>query len=140
MKMKQMSLELDREDVVREFNLYFQHPVDTEWTKETLEFRMKLLREEVKELEDAVKDIYESPYEGCEAAMLKEMADVQYVLSGMAVTLGLHLTEAFLRVHRSNLTKLGDDMLPIKRDDGKVLKGPNYKEPDLNDLVTKRHL
>lgn len=43
--------------------------------------------------------------------------------------------EAVTRVHASNMSKLGDDGKPIKRDDGKVLKGPNYAPPDLTDLV-----
>lgn len=45
------------------------------------------------------------------------------------------LAEAIARVHASNMSKLGDDGKPIKREDGKILKGPNYKEPDLSDLV-----
>lgn len=43
--------------------------------------------------------------------------------------------EAFRRVHLSNMSKLGEDGEPIYRDDGKVLKGPNYREPDLKDLL-----
>jgi phosphoribosyl-ATP pyrophosphohydrolase len=43
--------------------------------------------------------------------------------------------EAFIRVHKSNMSKLGDDGKPIFREDGKVLKGPNYKKPYLSDLV-----
>lgn len=43
--------------------------------------------------------------------------------------------EAFIRVHKSNMSKLGDDGKPIFREDGKVLKGPNYKKPYLLDLV-----
>lgn len=43
--------------------------------------------------------------------------------------------EAFDRVHASNMSKLGDDGKPIRREDGKILKGPNYREPDLTDLV-----
>lgn len=43
--------------------------------------------------------------------------------------------EAFHRVHDSNMSKLGDDGKPIRREDGKILKSPNYKEPDLKDLV-----
>jgi len=45
------------------------------------------------------------------------------------------LEEAFRRVHASNMSKLGEDGEPIRREDGKVLKGPNYKPPDLSDLV-----
>jgi predicted HAD superfamily Cof-like phosphohydrolase len=43
--------------------------------------------------------------------------------------------EAFVRVHKSNMSKLGLDGKPIKREDGKVMKGPNYAPPDLSDLV-----
>jgi len=45
------------------------------------------------------------------------------------------LDEAFHRVHESNMSKLGEDGKPLKREDGKILKGPNYKAPDLSDLV-----
>jgi len=47
----------------------------------------------------------------------------------------LNYFEAFSRVHRSNMSKLDKDGKPIKREDGKILKGPNYKEPTLKDLV-----
>jgi predicted HAD superfamily Cof-like phosphohydrolase len=45
------------------------------------------------------------------------------------------IDEACRRVHKSNMSKLGDDGKPIFREDGKVLKGPNYKKPDLSDLI-----
>ena len=45
------------------------------------------------------------------------------------------IQEAFNLVHASNMSKLGDDGKPIRRDDGKILKGPNYKAPDLSALV-----
>lgn len=48
------------------------------------------------------------------------------------------LARAFTRVHLSNMSKLDDDGKPIKRDDGKVMKGPNYKAPDLSDLVPRK--
>jgi predicted HAD superfamily Cof-like phosphohydrolase len=69
--------------------------------------------------------------------MLKELSDVQVVVSGTAVSLKpLHrLDEAFKRVFESNMSKLGVDGKPIYREDGKVLKGPNYVEPDLSDLI-----
>lgn len=44
--------------------------------------------------------------------------------------------EAFRRVHQSNMSKLGEDGKPIRREDGKILKGPNYKEPKLDDLCS----
>ena len=67
--------------------------------------------------------------------MLKELADVQYVLSGMAVSLGLPLQEAFNRVHKSNMSKAGADGKAIRREDGKVLKGPSYVEASMDGLV-----
>ena len=45
------------------------------------------------------------------------------------------LEEAMKRVHKSNLSKLGLDGKPIRRPDGKVLKGPEYQPPNLSDLV-----
>lgn len=66
---------------------------------------------------------------------LKELADLVYVCYQYAANLGWDLDEALNRVHQSNLSKLGEDGKPIYRNDGKVLKGPNYKEPTLTDLV-----
>lgn len=45
------------------------------------------------------------------------------------------INEAIQLVHESNMSKLGEDGKPIRREDGKILKGPNYKEPDLSELV-----
>ena len=65
---------------------------------------------------------------------LKELADLVYVCYQYAENMGWFLDEALDRVHKSNLSKLDEDGKPIYRDDGKVLKGPNYKPPDLSDL------
>jgi hypothetical protein len=47
------------------------------------------------------------------------------------------LSEAFTRVHDSNMSKLDSNGNPILREDGKVMKGKNYKKPDLTDLLEK---
>ena len=65
---------------------------------------------------------------------LKELADLVYVCYQYAENMGWFLDEAIHRVHQSNLSKLGEDGKPIYREDGKVLKGPNYKPPNLEDL------
>ena len=65
---------------------------------------------------------------------LKELADLVYVCSQYAENMGWFLDEAIHRVHQSNLSKLGEDGKPIYREDGKVLKGPNYAPPNLEDL------
>ena len=65
---------------------------------------------------------------------LKELADLVYVCYQYAENMGCFLDEALNRVHLSNMSKLGEDSKPIRREDGKILKGPNYKPPDLSDL------
>ena len=66
---------------------------------------------------------------------LKELADLVYVCYQYAANLGWNLDEAMDRVHRSNMSKLDEYGNPVLREDGKVLKGPNYQPPDLSDLV-----
>ena len=66
---------------------------------------------------------------------LKELADLVYVCFQFAENMEWDLEEALDRVHKSNMSKLGLDGKPIRRADGKVLKGPNYQPPNLKDLV-----
>tara|TARA_R110000868_G_scaffold3443_1_gene22173 strand:+ start:2838 stop:3263 length:426 start_codon:yes stop_codon:yes gene_type:complete len=87
--------------------------------------RMSLIEEEYLEVQEA----------GHADDMLKELADLVYVTYGYAAKFGWDLDEAVRRVHASNMSKLGNDGKPIYREDGKVLKGPNYQKPDLSDLV-----
>ena len=53
----------------------------------------------------------------------------------MAATFNWNLDEAFVRVHESNMSKLDEDGKPIYREDGKIMKGPNYFTPTLTDLI-----
>ena len=69
------------------------------------------------------------------ANCLKELADLVYVCYQYAANMGWDLDEAMHRVHESNMSKLDEYGKPITREDGKVLKGPNYKPPNLEDLV-----
>lgn len=87
-----------------------------------------LIDEEYQEFCHAVK--YEMP-----SSQLKELADLVYVCYQYACNEGWDLDEAMDRIHRSNMSKLGEDGKPIYREDGKVLKGPNYQPPVLEDLV-----
>ena len=66
---------------------------------------------------------------------LKELADLVYVCYQFAANMEWDLDEAMDRIHKSNMSKLGDDGSPIRREDGKILKGPNYQPPILFDLV-----
>lgn len=130
-----------REDTVREFHEAFGHPIDTEMTWDLLTLRYKLLFEEFTELKEELAvagteiTVQGKVSNKTKERILKEMADLQYVLSGLAVIMGLPLHVAFNRVHKSNMSKLGLDGRPITREDGKILKGPNYSPPDLEDLV-----
>lgn len=65
---------------------------------------------------------------------LKELADLVYVCFQFAAAAGWELDEALVRVHRSNMSKLVDGK-PVKDERGKVLKGPNYEPPFLEDLI-----
>ena len=69
------------------------------------------------------------------ADCLKELSDLVYVCYQYAENQGWDLDEALHRVHESNMSKLNEDGQPIFREDGKVLKGPNYAPPSLEDLV-----
>lgn len=70
-----------------------------------------------------------------EHEQLKELCDLVYVCYQFAANEGWDLDEAMDRVHKSNMSKLDDKGQPIYRPDGKVLKGPNYKPPNLTDLL-----
>ena len=67
--------------------------------------------------------------------LLKELADLVYVAYGYAAAFGWDLDEAVRRTHASNLSKLDDDGNPVLTAEGKVMKGINYEEPDMTDLV-----
>jgi predicted HAD superfamily Cof-like phosphohydrolase len=66
---------------------------------------------------------------------LKELADLVYVCYQYAANEDWDLDEAMKRVHASNMSKLNEYGKPIYREDGKVMKGPFYKPPNLTDLV-----
>lgn len=66
---------------------------------------------------------------------LDAIADILYGTAQQAHLNGWPIGEALAKVHSSNMSKLGEDGNPIIREDGKVLKGPNFKAPDLTSLV-----
>lgn len=77
------------------------------------------------------------PEDADPANVAKELADVEYVLHGTAHYAGVNLDVATAEVHRSNMSKLGDDGKPVLRGDGKVLKGPNYRPADPARLLAR---
>ena len=96
-------------------------------------YQKNLIVEEFKEFLEAEGLLFRKNLD-IEAEALKELADLVYVCYQFAENQGWFLDEALDRVHKSNMSKLDEDGNPIYREDGKVLKGPNYKPPDLSDL------
>jgi len=99
--------------------------------EKTNQLRINLLQEELDELKEALAN-------GDVVEALDALTDLQYVLDGAYLSLGLHEIKhtAFAEVQRSNMSKLGADGKPIRRpEDGKILKGPNFTPPDLKTVV-----
>ena len=90
--------------------------------------RLDLIDEEVQELRDGLAK--KSMLEIADA-----LTDILYVVYGAGHAFGIDLDDCFHEVHSSNMTKLGADGRPLYREDGKVMKGPNYREPDLTAFV-----
>lgn len=116
--------------MVKEFHQAFGHParmlpdgVDAE----RVSMRLGLIEEEFQELRDAVdkKDVVKQA-DAC--------ADLLYVVLGFMVEAGFPAA-IFDEVHRSNMTKLGEDGRPVLREDGKSLKGPLYDPPRIAELL-----
>lgn len=95
---------------------------------ELAKLRLELIREEVEELNVGI--------EGMDIVEIADaLTDILYVVYGAGHAFGIDLDECYHEVHRSNMSKLGEDGKPIYRDDGKVLKGPNYFHPNLKDIL-----
>ena len=94
----------------------------------TRELRLELIQEELEELSDAVAD-------RDMIQIADALPDLLYVVYGAGHSFGIDLDECFEEVHRSNMSKLGENGRPIHREDGKVLKGPGYFEPDLEGIL-----
>ena len=96
--------------------------------EKTMQLRYDLIKEELNELEDAMK-----------TKNLKEIADaltdILYVTYGAGFAYGINLDKCFKEVQRANMSKLDEDGKPIFNEKGKVMKGPNYREPNLKQFV-----
>ena len=120
-----------QQDMVAGFTKAMGQVFDQEPDRETALLRQKLIMEEAGEVfEELDREVINK------VALTKELADLLYVVHGTAVAFGLPLEPAFVRVHQSNMSKLGEDGKPIYREDGKVMKGPNYRPPELGDLFS----
>ncbi|MDC0151189.1 nucleoside triphosphate pyrophosphohydrolase family protein [Candidatus Pelagibacter sp.] len=90
--------------------------------------RIDLIREELEELTDAMKN--EDLLEVADA-----LTDILYVTYGAGHAFGIDLDKCFDEVQNSNMSKLDRNGKPIYNDSGKVMKGPNYFKPDLSKFV-----
>ena len=133
--------------MLAEFLTAMEQPVSQGWEDlEGIKLGLKLIEEETEEFREAVENIFENTECGEGEDVLndnredlaKELTDILYVCYWTAAKIGIDVNEAFRRVHASNMSKLGPDGKPVKREDGKVLKGPGYHAPDLSDIV--RHV
>lgn len=86
-------------------------------------------------IDEEWSEFHEAHFFENEECQLKELADLVYVCFQYAASQEWDLDEAMRRVHKSNMSKLDENGKPIYREDGKVLKGKNYKPPTLTDLV-----
>jgi len=93
-----------------------------------IKLRYDLIQEELEEFKKAIED-----------KNLKEIADsltdILYVTYGAGIAFGIDLDKCFDEVQRSNMSKLGEDGKPIYNENGKVMKGPNYFQPDLGKFI-----
>jgi len=133
-----------REQKVEEFHKAMGTDVAAEPRVGLLQLREKLLVEEctevVAELQSMQMELERGKPINKEqwAKLLKELCDLQYVLSGTVVSFSAivdSFNPAFNRVHRSNMSKLDDEGNPVLNEYGKITKGPNYKAPTLEDLI-----
>ena len=93
----------------------------------------RCLQEEYDEASEAIVEYLNAPSNETREHVAKELADLQYVVSQMALYLNINLEDAFSRVHESNMSKLVDGK-PLFRQDGKILKGPNYLPPNMSGI------
>jgi predicted HAD superfamily Cof-like phosphohydrolase len=122
------------ETAAHEFRRAYELPLGL--TISSLKLQQNLIDEEHLEVAHAYLDLLEDiTNKRAREHLLKELADLVYVCHQMAAAFGWDLQTAYNRVHASNMSKLGEDGKPIRREDGKILKGPNYFEPSLIDLV-----
>lgn len=145
---------------VLEFHEAFDAPVGDEQKPsldfERLQLRFDLVAEEFCELVEALygefaavniaADIEQEvkwitkwqhvdPRKGDIVGVADALADLDYVIAGFAVEAGIPLDSVAEEVHRSNMSKLGEDGKPILREDGKILKGPGYSAPDIKGVL-----
>ena len=93
-----------------------------------IKLRLKLIKEELEELEQALND--KNLLEVADA-----LTDILYVTYGAGHSFGINLDACFEEVQRSNMSKLDENGKPIYNEYGKVMKGPNFSKPNLKQFI-----
>ncbi|MDO9595479.1 MAG: nucleoside triphosphate pyrophosphohydrolase family protein [Lutibacter sp.] len=108
------------------FGLGIQHKPIAKLDEDKLKLRFDLMAEENEEYLLAAKN-------NDLAEVADALGDMLYILCGTILEHGMQykIEEVFNEIQRSNMSKLGEDGNPIYREDGKVLKGPNYFKPNI---------
>ena len=134
------------DDLVREFHELpgsqqaVRNYPDIYPSADLIRHRMRLIEEEFKEVMDELHNLLANGMLpetslAAQARLLKEMCDLRYVLDGTAVSLGLPYEAAYREVHAANMSKAWDNGELQTNERGKVMKGPNYRPPDIESLL-----
>ncbi len=114
------------------FNIEYSDNMNTNIDESIIDLRFRLMQEENLEYLEAAKnkDIVE---------IADALGDILYILCGTILTHGLQhkIVEVFNEIQRSNMSKLDVNGKPVFREDGKILKGPNYFQPKIKEILDK---
>lgn len=114
------------------FKLGYKESPVAKLSEQKLQLRFDLMQEENEEYLEAARnnDLVE---------VADALGDMLYILCGTIIEHGMQdkIEEVFNEIQRSNMSKLGADGKPIYREDGKVMKGPNYFKPDIATILKK---
>ena len=124
----------DKINKVKKFHEVFlignEEQLKTDVDESTFLLRHRLMQEENEEYLEAANnnDLTE---------VADALGDMLYILCGTILTHGMQhiIKDVFSEIQDSNMSKLGSDGKPIYREDGKVMKGPNYRRPNLKQFV-----
>lgn len=114
------------------FGLGVRHTPEANLGRDKNLLRYELMREENEEYLEAAEN-------GDLVEVADALGDMLYILCGTMLEHGMQskIDEVFEEIQRSNMSKLGADGKPIYREDGKVLKGPNYFKPNIAGILEK---
>ena len=109
--------------------------------KQLWDMQTSLIAEESVEFLAAADEVYADPEDVANREhLVKELSDLVFVCFQFAAAFNIDLEKAMTLVFESNMSKLDERGMPIYREDGKVLKGPNYKAPDLSSCLPQPQL